>query len=416
MELKKIKIRYLHILIYILSIMGLTLSCLSFKNNSVFKGGNIQQPETRTIPSAGGVVEFDNGVIMDFPPGAVSNDTPVTVEILDNSEVVDILEEGDFPLQPLVFLRVDSEAQVLNQPVKLTIPLSSSENDIGWPVPVILDLESGTIEYLEEELLYDPDAQTAEFAADHFSGPGVGSKTDKDNKKKCNDPGGECRCGRIYVKSSFHDYSIGDCQSISDEVSVQFLDCPGQPTEKHKMSEIAGDCLAMGNLSFQGSVYVEGNEVIINCTGPIPFVIGGNNTILGGGPMQCSINDDIDGIVIDMFIDEQISLTGKFDGTNLNFDPPEAENINGYLKSWIMVEGEKFTILDMTFDDETASGDVVDFKGLTMLSFNTNSENEEFDRSQFAFSIPLDTIGETRITFQEEGAMAVMTITMELSY
>jgi hypothetical protein len=303
----------------------------------------------------------------------------------------------------------------LDQPVKLTLPIPADVGDAGWPIPVIIDLDTETVEYLDSDLLYDPEAQTVEFTVDHFSGPGAGIRPDKENKKKCNDPLGECRCGRIYVKSSFHDYSIGDCQTISDEVSVQFLDCPGQPTETHRLSEIAGDCIATGSLSFQGSVVIEGKEIIIDCTGPVPFVIGGNNTIIGGGPMRCSVDENIEGFVLEMLVDEQISLTGEFDGTNLNFNPPEAENITGYARAWGIVEGEKYTAFNMTFDDETISGEVIEFRGFTLLSFSTSTEND-IDRSQFAFSFPLDTTGETRITLGDEGAAAIMRITMELSY
>ena len=408
--------RSLYYLVFILLIAVLTYSCSSVENSPLSKGGVKGQAEIGTMPSVGGDLEFNNGVKIAFPAGAVTEDTPITVELLDDSEVVDILEQGEFPLQPLVFLKVDSEVQELNYPVTLTLPLTTTGGDVGWPVPVILDLDSGTIEYLENDLLYDPIDNTVEFDVDHFSSPGAASKPDKDNKKRCNDPLGECRCGRIYVKSSFHDYSIGECQSVSDEVSVQFLDCPGQPTEKHKLSEITGDCLAMGSLTFQGSVYAEGNEINIDCTGPVPFVVGGNNTILGGGPMQCSANDDIEGIMIDVLVDEQVSLTGEFDGTNLNFDPPEAENITGHLKAWTMVEGIKLTIMDMNINDEMASGDVFEFGGFTLLNFSTSTEDGDVDRSQFAFSFPLDTSGETQITIQEEGAVAILTIRMELSY
>ena len=405
-----------YILVFILLIAGLTLSCSYFQARTSTKDRGRGQPEAGTIPAAGGRLEFENGVKMEFPPGAVAEDTPITVEVMDDSEVVDILQQGEFLLQPLVFLRVDSDVQELNEPVVITLPISANNEDVGWPVPVILDLDSGTVEYLENELLYDPDAQTVEFSINHFSGPGAGNKSDGEKEKKCNDPLGECRCGRIYVKSSFHDYSIGDCQSVSDEVSVQFLDCPGQPTEKHKISEFTGDCIAMGNLYFTGVVFVEGNEIVMDCTGPIPFIIGGNNTILGGGPMQCSVIDDIEGIMIDIFVDEQVSIQGKFDGEKLNFDPPEAEIFDGYLKSWTYIEGEELTIMDMEFNDEMATGDVFDFQGFTMMSFSTSMEGNDIDRSQFAFSIPLDTTGETQIFIHEEGATAVLTITMELDY
>ena len=416
MELKFTLKRSLYLLISILLLAGFNYSCSSSKDDLSSRERGIEKPETETMPSAGGTLEFDNGVKMSFPPGAVPADTPITIELLDDSEVFDMLEKGDFPLQPLVVLKVDSEAQELNEPVLVTLPISSTNGNIGWPVPVILDLETGAVEYLESDTLYDPTAQMVEFSADHFSGLGAGTRPDNGDKKKCNDPLGECRCGRIYVKSSFHDYSIGDCQTISDEVSVQFLDCPGQPTEKHKLSEITGDCIAMGSLSFHGSVYFDRGEMRMNCSDAIPFVIGGNNTILGGGPMQCTVNENLEGMFIDILVDEQISLTGEFDGTNLNFNPPEAENITGYLKAWAIVEGEKITAVDITFDDETATGDVLEFQGFTLFSFTTSTEDNDFDRSQFAFSIPLDTSGEAQITIQEEEAVVIMTISMELSY
>jgi hypothetical protein len=408
------------LLIVILLLGGLTPACLISGGGSPGEKSDKvpeeRKPQTAIIPADGGTLVFDNGVEMDFPSGAVPQDTEITIELLDNQEVKEILDQGAFPLEPLTFIKVSSDVQQLGKPVRVQLPVLTDEPLEGWPVPLSLDLDSGTVEYLTSKLVYDPEAKTVEYSVDQFSGTGVGSKSEKEDSKKCNDPGGACRCGRIYVKSSFHDYSIGDCQSVSDEVSVQFLDCPGQPTEKHKISEITGDCIAMGSLSFAGSVFVEGQEINLSCGGPVPFIIGGNNNILGGGPMQCSVRDDVEGIMIDIFVDEQVSLTGEFDGTNLNFDPPEAENISGHVRSWMMVEGEKFTIIDMVFNDQTASGEVVEFQGVTLLSFSTSTKGDPGDRSQFAFSIPLDTSGQSQIIIQEGGSKAILTITMELEY
>ena len=406
--------RLLIVLVITLLFVGITVSCSSTRDKTSPENNVNTKTQTQIIPAAGGTLDFDNGVQMVFPPDAVSTDTDLTINLLNNADVKEILDKGDFPVQPLVFIAISSKAQELNNPVQITFPVSSPVE--GWPIPILLDLDSETVEYLPNDLIYDPEKGTVTFSSDHFSSLGVGTTTDDEKEKKCNDPGGACRCGRIYVKSSFHDYTIGDCQSVSDEVSVQFLDCPGQPTEKHKMSEIAGDCIAMGSLAFHGKVVAEGYEIQMNCRDSIPFIIGGSNSILGGGPMQCIVNEDIEGMMIDMFVDEQVSLTGKFDGVNLNFDPPEAENISGYMKAWAMLEGEEFIIIDMVFDDETASADAGVFRGMTMLSFSTPTDSSEIDRSQFAFSIPLDTNGQTEIVMQEEGATVILTITMELDY
>ena len=395
---------------------GWVVSCSSANGKPSTRRPANSKPQQMTIPASGGTLDFENGVQLDFPPGAVAEDTELTIEFLEKSDAKRILDKGEFPVEPLIFIKISSDVQELEKPVKITLPATSSGPIEGWPVPIRLDLDLETVEYLPGYLYYDPENGIIEFFSAHFSANGAGTIPEGEEEKKCNDPKGACRCGRIYVKSSFHDYSIGDCQSVSDEVSVQFLDCPGQPTEKHKMSEMAGDCIAMGSLAFHGTVVAEGYEIQMTCSDPIPFVIGASNNILGGGPMQCVVKDDIEGMVLDMVLDEQVSLTGKFDGVKLNFDPPEAENITGHMKSWIMVEGEKFVILDMAFDDETASGTAGEFSGLTMLNFSIPTDGGDFDRSQFAFSIPLDTSGQAEIVINDEGATAILTITMELDY
>jgi hypothetical protein len=73
-------------------------------------------------------------------------------------------------------------------------------------------------------------------------------------------------------------------------------------------------------------------------------------------------------------------------------------------------------IFDMVFNDEIASADVVKFKGMTMMSFSTPTDSGDIDRSQFAFSIPLDTSSQVEIIFQEDEATVILTITMELDY
>ncbi len=59
---------------------------------------------------------------------------------------------------------------------------------------------------------------------------------------ECEDPATSCRCGRIYVESSFEDFGGPSCTIVRDEVRVTFLDCPGQPVETHSVSEVTPDC------------------------------------------------------------------------------------------------------------------------------------------------------------------------------
>jgi hypothetical protein len=407
------------VLVFGLIFLATSSSCLFFGGNgsgSDLPGGisDSEKKESQTINTDGGTLIFGEGIQLVVPPNAVRADTEIQVIPIKQAEIVSILEDATFPVQPLSFFQVQPDGLELLQPITVILPVSESAPLEGWPVHIKIDLETGSVEYLPTELVYDPAEGTLEFTLDHFSVHGVGGMPDDDFPNECKDPATACRCGKIYVKSSFHDYIIGDCQSVSDEISVQFLDCPGQPTEKHKVSEMAGDCVGMGALSFHGLVLVEGNEMHMNCGGPIPFIVGDSGSILGGGPMQCTLQENFEGMNLDIFIDEQVSLTGKYDGVMLNFDPPQAENVSGHFKAWSSIGGEEFIIMDMKFDDGQASADVGVFMDMKMMSFTTTTDGGEEYRSQFAFSLPLEDGAVAEISIQEEGAQSIMTITLDL--
>jgi len=131
--------------------------------------------------------------------------------------------------------------------------------------------------------------------------------------------------------------------------------------------------------------------------------------------MQCVLNETIDeGIHVDMLLDEEVELSGTFDGFELNFDPLIVKDLSGYLKAWTVVEGTEIIIFDVTFDDKQMSGDVFVLPEFALLSFATVIDSEEEDRSAYAFKFPLEDGAVYEITIREEGALVIATFTLDL--
>jgi len=51
-----------------------------------------------------------------------------------------------------------------------------------------------------------------------------------------------CRCLRYRVETGEFDYSIGDCQVLQRDSRIQYLDCPGQPVFEDIESELSKSC------------------------------------------------------------------------------------------------------------------------------------------------------------------------------
>lgn len=393
-----------------LALLGMTFipSCSLFQRDGAADAGQIISPE-------GGILEFEDGIQMVVPPNTVSEDTLIHLTPVDPEVVADILKDALLPLHPMTFFQVSAEGVELQNAVKVILPVSTAEKFVGWPVHIEIDLDTGEVTYPPTDLIYDPSAGTIELSLDSFSAHGTGTMPEDEYPNECENQATACRCGLIHVESRANDFSSGECQSISDEVSVTFLDCPDQPTEKYKITEMSPECDWKGSVSFHGVSIAEGIKMHLNCDDPIPFKIGEDGSLSGCGPMQCVLNETIDeGVHIEMLIDEEVELSGTFDGFTLNFDPPIVKNLSGYLKAWTVVEGTEIIIFDVTFDDKQMSGDVFVLPEFALLSFTSVTNSGEEDRSAYAFKFPLEDGAVYEITIQEEEVFAIITLTLDL--
>jgi len=369
----------------------------------------------QAISSQGGTLEFDDGIQLVVPTNSVSEDTVIHLVPVDLAVVEGILEDALIPVNPLTFFEVSMEGGELQKEVKVILPVSIKDKFIGIPVHIEIDLDNGEVKYPPTELVYDPDTGTIEFSLDSFSTHGVGTLPEEESHSDCDSPATACRCGWIRSESKAHDFSMGDCQALSYETSTQFMDCPGQPTEKHKDSERTAECDWKGSVSFQYDITAEGIVWHLTCSDPIPFKIGEDDKLSGGGKTHCVLSGALgEGGNLDLDYDSEIELSGTFDGFELNFDPFGEKIISGHVKIWAMVEGSEMTLIDATFDDKQASAEMFVLPEASMFSFIVPVEGEERDRSAFAFKFPLEDDAVFQTTIPGDGALINLTITLKL--
>ena len=393
-----------------LALLGLTLlpSCSLFRGEGSAK--NLQ-----AISSQGGTLEFENGIQLVVPANSVSEDTVIHLDPVDFAVVEDILEGALIPVKALSFFDISLEKGELQKAVKVILPVSTKNKFIGIPVHIEIDLDSREVMYHPTELVYDPDAGTIEFSLDSFSTHGVGTLPEEESHSDCDSPATACRCGWIRSESKAHDFSMGDCQALSYETTTKFMDCPGQPTEKHKDSERTAECDWKGSVLFQYDIAAEGIVWHLDCSDPIPFKIGEDDKLSGSGKTHCVLSGAFgEGGNLDLDYDAEIELSGTFDGFELDFDPFRETITNGHIRIWAMVEGSELALIDATFDDKSASADMFVLPEASMFSFVVPVEGEERDRSAFAFKFPLEDEAVYQTAIPGDGSLINLTITLNL--
>jgi hypothetical protein len=389
---------------------------------SWFKGKGESEPQT--VGPDGGTFTFDNGITIVVPSGALSEETSLQVNQVENTSVSSILEQSVMSMRPLVFFEALPDGMQLDEPVEVVVPLPDDVEVEGWPVHLVLDMENETFTYASTGLQYDPENREITFILDHFSPHGAGEVPDGEEPNECENPATACRCGWIHVEYEFRDYESEDCEGVSEDISVQFMDCPGQPTERVQDSELSEGCTWQGTLGLNVLMMMEGQEIHMNCSDPVPFKVEEGGDITGGGTMQCVINDSIEIIdpeagsitaTFDSVFDLTQSLSGKLDGFELKFDAPRTESIDGYFK----VEAEipemgNVLIMDIEFGGDTVSGEMGLLEGFPLLTISTSIDSDDSEMLPAMNFKLLD--GETfEHIYTDEGANAIFTVTLNLT-
>ncbi len=198
----------------------------------------------------GGRLEYPNGIILDVPPGAVSQDT--LIEIFDlpaTAQQIDLILAsrsavshrkrflGGFATKPS-YLR-------FNAPVSVSLPVAG-RSPAGLPLTAHLALARGTYWLTPTNLVYNPDQgrvifETAQFGQPSGGGlftlaersvladdPTANTGTIIIEGDESLDPNDPCTRGLIHVRSQSGEFSKDDCQLVADDVQVTFLSCGGK--------------------------------------------------------------------------------------------------------------------------------------------------------------------------------------------
>jgi len=391
---------------------------------SWFKGKGESEPQT--VGPDGGTFTLDNGITIVVPSGALNEDTSLQVNQVENSSVSSILEQSVMSMRPLVFFEALPDGVQLNEPIEVVVPLPDDVEVKGWPVHLELDMETETFTYASTGLQYDPENREITFILDHFSPHGAGEFSDMEGPTECENPATACRCGNIYVESDHRDYSSEDCQGVSQEITVQFLDCPGQPTDPpDRTTEMTDGCTWVGSLDYLYIMSFEGQELTMDCSDPIPFKVSEQGDIAGRGTMKCVIDDTLIftdpeagsiETVWDAIIDVDMSLSGSLDGFELKFDPPKTESATGYFKvTGTVPEVGTVVIADIQLGESTVSGDIGIMGDFTILTFSGPTDADDNSSNIPETTFPLGD-GETFVhTQHEEGTTMTLTVTLNLT-
>jgi hypothetical protein len=220
-------------------------------------------PERAILTPEGGEFEFPNGVILEVPPGAVSEATTIDLSDLPADQVNALLSAQAYAFHEKRYLGGFSVEQDVdfNLPIKAIVPIVPLE---PYEVPLLMELEFDAGRYWIEEtnLSIFPDQRVAEVEVRHFSDVAIGAVDGIDPtrlEELCTDPAFNpllavcedldalqpaycllqtedrpadavcCREKVFSVQAQAVDYSVnrasGECEILFDNVQVTFHDC-----------------------------------------------------------------------------------------------------------------------------------------------------------------------------------------------
>jgi hypothetical protein len=221
------------------------------------------------LTSAGGIFELPGGLVIDAPPGAVSENTLFQIRLIDANEVEPYLDIGSMRKSFMGGFEIISDGIVFNIPILVRFPIEPLHDPNSLPHIFYLNKDDGTLipdlPEIEDTVLpeqasysmlaaapadsgymYDPRDAIAEFMIS-ITPPERKSQMlielyDVLGHSDC--LANPCRCLRQFVTSHAADFeSANKCSMVSESGSIQFPDCEGQPIEgwsmKHESIQIA---------------------------------------------------------------------------------------------------------------------------------------------------------------------------------
>jgi hypothetical protein len=278
--------------------IGLLLASCGGGGGGGGAGGGRDTVPSQSVGPDGATLQFDGGIVVEVPPGAVSAETSISAQSLETASVQPLLDEsGNAQRHFVAGTRLEPSRQ-FSAPITVTLPLEGELADSWLPVHYQYDPEYNAYYPAPTSITVSPDDRTVTLTVSEFSDhvvAGVGG----DLRHGCAEEE-PCRCGRFTVVESSRDlvYSQSDCQASDIAGSITYHDCgPGGVTESWVMVEHTEGCVPKLTLAAE--------DAIIDPLGttPIRATVTYLDDPVPGVTVDLSANDLIQ-------IDPTISVTG----------------------------------------------------------------------------------------------------------
>ena len=189
---------------------------------------------------------LESGIIVTVPSGAVINDTEVFITRLFDQDVKPVFSNyGDNSIDIFAGFEMASIVDEFEIPVIFSFSLLESTSRF---IPITHTIDTSISEHFVDACVtyYDSDQDSLAIIVSKCTGFVVEKNyTWFENSSK------DCRTGLIRVESHDKDIqcTVQNCQITESDVSVQFLDCPGQPIESAVIMESSPSCGALLDLT-----------------------------------------------------------------------------------------------------------------------------------------------------------------------
>jgi hypothetical protein len=218
------------------------------------------------LTPAGGYFEIKGGLVIDVPPGAVTEETLFQIRLIGAGEAQPYLDSGLTKKSFMGGFEVISDGIAFNVPITLRFPVEPRPDSNSLPYLFFRDNDANVLIPDIPEDLFGPEqvsqimlavtSTESDFTYTE-SGTASGRNAQVDMMLRHVPPGkrwavlnaledvlenecveNPCRCLGIGLVSRAADYEEANrCSNVSVSGNVMFLDCPGQPVESWDFQE-----------------------------------------------------------------------------------------------------------------------------------------------------------------------------------
>jgi hypothetical protein len=224
----------------------------------------------KAVGMEGGNLEFRNGVILEIPPGAVTEDVNINVTELPFDEIDAILsaKEHVSPKGHCIWAYAfEPDGLEFNVPIKAIFPTAPI---LPGEVPVQIEIDLSKQKYwpAPTDLTYRMNEGIVEiYNIQHFSTI-AGEKIELDEDYVPPDPccsvyptPVDCCCTTFHAEYQGGDFSSGDCQIVGEDLTLTYTECDGSPTWSMHLGALSDGC---EDMKIEGKITPE-NPIIDIC-------------------------------------------------------------------------------------------------------------------------------------------------------